>query len=290
MTSNVTGRALENPGWMDLLAPVGPDAAEWSGFMVPPVSGLRFANGGQIPGYGGGDILPALLEPGEFVVNKGATAKYAPVLHAMNQGGIAAFSEGGLAPDVSAAQSVDGMQYSKTGSPRTDCSGAVSLVIDGALGLPMDSQMSTRDAEPWLDARGFVPGEGGKGEMTVYWYNKGSGENDGHMAMRLSDGQMFESGPDNKITMGANTDTSKFTYAMHRPATAGVGEGDSSGSSGMPSSSGFNSSSGGRAGARCRLLWPAAAGRSGAGGSSGGPGGGTQGQGSLARSRGSSRC
>lgn len=38
--------------------------------------GLRLARGGGLPGYGGGDKVRALLEPGEFVVRKEAVAKY----------------------------------------------------------------------------------------------------------------------------------------------------------------------------------------------------------------------
>jgi tape measure domain-containing protein len=53
----------------------------------------RFANGGyprrqgQLPGYGGGDKVPALLEAGEFIVRKEAVAKLGKwVLQAVNQG------------------------------------------------------------------------------------------------------------------------------------------------------------------------------------------------------------
>lgn len=37
---------------------------------------LRFATGGKLPGYGGGDKVPAMLEPGEFVVRKEAVKKF----------------------------------------------------------------------------------------------------------------------------------------------------------------------------------------------------------------------
>ena len=48
----------------------------------------------QIPGYGGGDIIPALIEPGESVVTKEATQKYAPLITAMNTGKLPGFQEG----------------------------------------------------------------------------------------------------------------------------------------------------------------------------------------------------
>jgi TP901 family phage tail tape measure protein len=48
-----------------------------------------------VPGSGRGDKIPAMLEPGEFVVNRQATEKYAPVLMAMNRGNLPGFQEGG---------------------------------------------------------------------------------------------------------------------------------------------------------------------------------------------------
>lgn len=48
----------------------------------------KFASGGSVPGYGEKDTVPALLTPGEFVVNKAATQKHGPILQAMNSGNI----------------------------------------------------------------------------------------------------------------------------------------------------------------------------------------------------------
>lgn len=45
---------------------------------------LRFAKGGLVPGFGGGDIVSALLEPGEFVVNKNRARMFKPLLSAIN--------------------------------------------------------------------------------------------------------------------------------------------------------------------------------------------------------------
>ncbi len=55
---------------------------------------VKRANGGSIPGTGNTDSVPALLMPGEFVVNKEATQKYGPVLNAMNEGNIKGFAKG----------------------------------------------------------------------------------------------------------------------------------------------------------------------------------------------------
>lgn len=62
----------------------------------------RMADGGRLPGFGGGDRVLALLEPGEFVVNKKAAATFPGLLDSVNKfqgGGMA-----GMAPSPSIAR------------------------------------------------------------------------------------------------------------------------------------------------------------------------------------------
>jgi hypothetical protein len=49
----------------------------------------RMAYGGPIGGYGGGDIVPAMLEPGEFVLRKERVQSFGGVqnLNSINAGG-----------------------------------------------------------------------------------------------------------------------------------------------------------------------------------------------------------
>jgi hypothetical protein len=54
----------------------------------------HLATGGLLPGFGGGDVVPALLEPGEAVVDKVTTRRNAGVLKAM---GVPGFAGGGIA-------------------------------------------------------------------------------------------------------------------------------------------------------------------------------------------------
>jgi hypothetical protein len=56
-----------------------------------------FAKGGHIPGYGGGDTVPALLEKGEFIINKAAVkALGVDTLHELNgAGSVRKFAAGG---------------------------------------------------------------------------------------------------------------------------------------------------------------------------------------------------
>ena len=66
----------------------------------------------KLPGYGGGDIIPAMLEPGESVVTKQATKKYAPVIQAMNAGTLPGYKIG----VVGVGKSVAAMGLSMAGN------------------------------------------------------------------------------------------------------------------------------------------------------------------------------
>ena len=57
----------------------------------------RFSQGGWVPGSGNGDTVPALLEPGEFVLRKSAAQALGPALNGVNRyasGGISKMSSG----------------------------------------------------------------------------------------------------------------------------------------------------------------------------------------------------
>ena len=66
--------------------------------------GIRGATGGRIPGFGGGDTVPAMLERGEFIINKRSTRQNLGLLRAINRGNgslsrmsrIPHFAEGGI--------------------------------------------------------------------------------------------------------------------------------------------------------------------------------------------------
>lgn len=49
---------------------------------------LTFARGGFVPGFGNTDSVSAMLTPGEFIMNKAASAKFGPMLQEMNSGSI----------------------------------------------------------------------------------------------------------------------------------------------------------------------------------------------------------
>jgi TP901 family phage tail tape measure protein len=60
-----------------------------SGGLIPTLMGLgravqHLAGGGKLPGFGGGDRVPAMLESGEFVINKFRARQFLPLLNAIN--------------------------------------------------------------------------------------------------------------------------------------------------------------------------------------------------------------
>jgi TP901 family phage tail tape measure protein len=57
------------------------------GYSIETTKPKRFATGGSVvPGNGNSDTVPAMLTPGEFVINKEATAANLPLLEAINNG------------------------------------------------------------------------------------------------------------------------------------------------------------------------------------------------------------
>ena len=58
-----------------------------AGYSTETTIPKKFATGGTVPGSGNTDTVPAMLTPGEFVINKNATAANLPLLQAINNGG-----------------------------------------------------------------------------------------------------------------------------------------------------------------------------------------------------------
>lgn len=89
-----------------------------------PVPHVNFATGGKLPGYGGGDIVNARLEPGEAVVPKHLVGEMAPWAASK---GIPGFAGGGLFGAVSGAAGA-------VGGAVSGAAGAVAGAVKGAAG------------------------------------------------------------------------------------------------------------------------------------------------------------
>lgn len=200
------------------------------GGTAPTIGGGR-ARGGVLPGYSPGvDNMLVPMSGGEGILIPQAVRALGPgFVHGINdmfRGGYANGGVVGIPPDVAAAQAFVGTPYSQ--STRDDCSGMAAKVINQALGLPNSGLMSTKTAAEWLAARGFQPGVGGPGTISVGWYDHGPNPNDGHMAMTLSDGTNAEAGGNNRVfTMGSKArgaNDPAFDQHMYLPAPPSEGK------------------------------------------------------------------
>lgn len=194
-----------------------------------------FAHGG---GPKGSDIVPAWLTPGEIVFDKDTSNN----MRRLFGGGARYYDDGtglgGAGLDVAAAAGMAGTPYSQ--GSRTDCSGMVGRVILRAMGMPETGLPTTKNMGSWLSKLGFRPGAGGKGMISVGWYDHGGGPNDGHAAITLSDGSNAEAGgANNRFTIGggaAGADNPEFDHRMFLPEL--FGQGPSTGMPGTPGAGG----------------------------------------------------
>jgi len=101
---------------------------------------VKMAGGGKLPGYGGGDSVPALLEQGEFVINKDAAKAYAPLLMAINAQKFA--SGGPVIPKPETALAAAGGSPRVNINVRGDSAAAIKKVVMDELDASLDATMS----------------------------------------------------------------------------------------------------------------------------------------------------
>ena len=91
----------------------------------------RLQSGGSIPGFGGGDTEPALLEKGEYVINKHSAKNNRQLLDAVNAGRVQRLQYGGIA----------GIQYAaRGGSQYVDTAEILAAIRPGTSGVRTDAQ------------------------------------------------------------------------------------------------------------------------------------------------------
>jgi hypothetical protein len=134
-----------------------------AGRMLPP---KQFADGvTQVPGTGNKDTIPALLTPGESVVTKKASQKYAPIIAAMNAGtlpgfvtGVVSIGEGTQARNIE----IGGRGQSGVDSLRSMINSAVNALVDGGMDLAqaierVAATVEAKQAEAGFTERGNKP-------------------------------------------------------------------------------------------------------------------------------------
>lgn len=236
------------------------------GFPAPPgraegglMPGAHVTGSGLIrgPGTGTSDSILARTNRGRFLrVSNGesinteaSTRRNYPLIRKMNAGwvppvdllhavsGLPRFNTGGLINLERVVDELVGAPYVRGGHSFSgvDCSGAASMLVNAALGLPVSrDRMATGNASEWLSARGFVSGAGPAGTLRVGWVNGGPGG--GHMAVTLPDGRNAESGGKHGTFMvgagAAGADDSQFTNHAYLPIEALYPDGYPSGGGG----------------------------------------------------------
>lgn len=259
------------------LPPGAPTPKSPLDLLLPPhaAGGMAGRLNGMLSGPGSGtsdSILgwPAMVRVsnGEFVTRAKQTAKFLPLLHAINSdspiaalfANLLGFDDGG---QVGASQQVSGLAgipYAMGGfsGSSLDCSGLVSAVVNSYLGRPMfSSRMSTPSEGSWLSQLGAQSGRGGQGDLTVLWWDAGGGQN-GHTEAILPNGQVIEATPMG-VKIGSGTtppNDSQWKNAAHFPAQLlqgafhpqGTGGGGSPGAIGSLLGGGRGGGSGGGSG------------------------------------------
>jgi len=100
------------------------------------VRGLRRNSGGSIPGSGNTDTVPAMLTPGEFVINKDATKENLGLLKAINGGSVKGYNKGGIAKEV---------QYLNRGALVSQARSILDMVRRGGMGSLDDAIKGAKD-------------------------------------------------------------------------------------------------------------------------------------------------
>ena len=106
-----------------------------------PTFGPGFASGGIVPGVGNGDTVPAMLEPGEFVIRKSSVKKYgAENLARMNSGGtVQKFKNGSTVKKTSGEKTFAPINLGTINA--TDSPGAFILLPENS----KDSKFTVKD-------------------------------------------------------------------------------------------------------------------------------------------------
>jgi len=117
----------------------------------------RFSRGGWVPGTGNGDTVPALLEPGEFVIRKSAAQAFGPKLSGINKYG----RGGATMHSVGYAGTHDGDSYhasiTPTGQPYTT---TTRLMGADAVEKPGTGAKGKAARDAWAKKYGDMPHPG----------------------------------------------------------------------------------------------------------------------------------
>ena len=102
-----------------------------SKFAGSKIARAHFADGGPVPGSGNTDTVPAMLTPGEFVVNKKAASQNQGILEMMNGGQVKGYALGGVVQGAGGVAAMGGMM---SGNMPVMVAGTVLQMLGPAIG------------------------------------------------------------------------------------------------------------------------------------------------------------
>jgi len=126
--------------------------------------GVVYASNGTLVNYQprGTDTVPAMLTPGEFVVNRSATQRNLPLLHAINSGGTQGLNRGGIVNYLQSGGIILPQYHAKDPvvGPTNNVVGGGSIKVDGssaARGLESALTVGTNALKQVLQGFGISP-------------------------------------------------------------------------------------------------------------------------------------
>jgi TP901 family phage tail tape measure protein len=113
-------------------------------------SHVGFNKGNIVPGVGNTDTVPAMLTPGEFVINKKSTQENYDLLTAINNG----MNVGGKVKGYNAGGMAEGVQFFEDGGISQKLKGGLSMASMGLFFLPMMAEPMKQSANQMTKSTG----------------------------------------------------------------------------------------------------------------------------------------
>jgi hypothetical protein len=134
---------------------------------IGSVSGAGASGGAKVPGYGGGDVWPYLLEGGEAVVSKDKARKYSKLLAMMGVPGFSAGGVAGFGPVGGLGSQVSGMVMNDV--LNADKNAALSAALSAAHSAAVAARNRALAAQAARALQGTTGGVMSGGQIAALW-------------------------------------------------------------------------------------------------------------------------
>ncbi len=196
---------------------------------------LKLARGGRVGGSGNTDKVPALLTPGEFVINKKQSQKHAGFLSALNNGSVSGFNAGTSFPIGSSSINVPASMSRGQISELTAQIAALATAVQGntaeeqALGTQIqqlvnfsadNARTRTGNENPSYDDMMGVRNTTKSGQKDVFSKRRG----DVGMGILMPSAKRFQTDADALRTAGAGKDRVKQAKMLFKDDPLGLAQ------------------------------------------------------------------